>query len=51
MTQCEICEEMGVNDCKYCYLGNPCLNCDDYEQEHDTCMSLGGCGKTKEVEE
>ena len=36
---CEFCEE----DCKYCYLGNPCLGCTDYDEEKDICKSNGGC--------
>ena len=49
MTQCEICEEvMGWTDCMHCYLGNPCIGCDDYDEEYDTCMSLGGCGERSE---
>lgn len=50
MTQCEICEEMGGNDCMRCPLGNPCLGCDDYDEEYETCMSLGGCGERREDE-
>lgn len=45
MTQCEICEEMESSDCKYCSLGNPCLNCEDYDVENDTCKSNGGCAE------
>ncbi len=44
MDQCEICHEVGGDDCKYCSLGNPCYGCDDYDIEHDTCKSNGGCG-------
>ena len=43
MTQCEICQEMGAYDCKYYSLGNPCLDCPDYDDENDTCKSNGGC--------
>lgn len=45
MTQCEICEEIGCNDCQNCYLGNPCIGCDDYDRETNTCKSKGGCGE------
>lgn len=30
-------------DCKMCSLGNPCLNCEDYDNVSDTCKSNGGC--------
>lgn len=42
MTQCEICVEMGCTDCVNCYLGNPCLNCEDYDGQNDVCKSSGG---------
>ena len=47
MTQCEMCEEMGNHDCKYCSLGNPCLGCKDYDAENDKCKSDGGCADTE----
>ncbi len=47
MSQCDICEEMGCKDCANCYLGNPCLGCEDYDREHDSCTSNGGCAETK----
>lgn len=40
MTECDFCE---VNNCQHCSLGNPCLGCDDYDEENDTCKSYGGC--------
>lgn len=43
MTQCEICQEMGYYDCKFCSLGNPCLGCKDYDIDNDKCKSNGGC--------
>ena len=43
MMQCETCEEMGYKDCVDCYLGNPCLNCEDYDRQNDVCKSSGGC--------
>ena len=47
MTQCEMCEEMGNHDCKYCNFGNPCLGCKDYDAENDKCKSDGGCADTE----
>lgn len=32
-------------DCINCPIGNPCLNCPDYDRKHDTCKSDGACGK------
>lgn len=48
MNQCDICAEMGIMDCKMCRLGNPCLGCEDYDLENDTCKSKGGCGADRE---
>lgn len=31
-------------DCRYCPLGNPCIDCADYDLENDTCTSNGACG-------
>lgn len=47
MTQCEICQEMGNYDCQFCGLGNPCLDCEDYDIKNDMCKSNGGCGDDK----
>lgn len=47
MTQCEMRQEMGDYDCKYCSLGNPCLGCADYDPEEDCCTSNGGCYDAK----
>lgn len=44
MDQCDICEEMGLKDCQHCYLGNPCIGCEDYDVENDKCKSDGACG-------
>lgn len=44
VTQCEVCEEMGCNDCERCYLGNPCVECKDYDEHTGNCVSDGGCG-------
>lgn len=49
MNQCDICEEMGMNDCMHCYLGNPCWGCDDYI-EMGECKSNGGCGQKQHDE-
>ena len=51
MSQCDICEEMGVNDCKHCSLGNPCLGCVDYDEYNDTCKSNGGCAEIGESDD
>ena len=45
--QCETCEEMGYKDCINCYLGNPCLTCEDYDRQNDVCKSSGGCANTR----
>lgn len=47
MDTCELCYELGIidkNSCKYCALGNPCIDCADYDIENDTCTSEGACG-------
>ena len=43
LNQCEICIEMGQDDCENCYLGNPCIECDDYDEVKHTCKSDGAC--------
>lgn len=48
MEQCDICMEMGCDDCMNCYLGNPCLGCKDYDKEKEECASNGACGERKE---
>lgn len=48
MNQCEICAEMGCDDCANCYLGNPCIGCADYDRVNNTCMSNGGCAEGSE---
>ena len=45
MNLCEICMEMGQDDCENCYLGNPCIGCDDYDEVKHTCKSDGACGE------
>ena len=45
MNVCDYCEiSEGGRNCKTCSYGNPCLGCEDYDLEHDTCISKGGCG-------
>lgn len=48
MEQCDICEEMGCKDCMNCPLGNPCLDCQDYDREKDICKSNGGCAERRQ---
>lgn len=45
MFTCDYCQEVGECDCHHCYLGNPCIGCEDYDQEKDACKSNGGCGE------
>ena len=45
MNQCDICREMGTDDCKSCHLGNPCLGCTDYDEVKDCCTSNGACNE------
>lgn len=46
---CIICEEQGNNHfCSICVYGNPCLGCDDYDSETDSCKSNGGCGRKED---
>ena len=42
---CDWCED---RDCMYCSWGNPCLGCEDWDTEHQLCLSNGGCGRLKE---
>ena len=51
MNQCDICEEMGCKDCMHCELGNPCLDCDDYDERTDKCTSNGGCEDWRDAED
>ena len=39
---CDFCEE---SDCERCYLGNPCLGCEDYKD--GGCLSKGGCRQSE----
>ena len=43
---CDFCEE---SDCERCYLGNPCLGCEDYKD--GGCLSKGGCGQSEKGSE
>ena len=43
MNRCDICKEIGIMNCKNCYLGNPCKGCEDYDEHADICISNGGC--------
>ena len=45
MERCDICQEIGYADCKYCSLGNPCYKCEDYDIDKGECTSNGACGK------
>jgi len=50
MDRCDICINNNLNNCKYCDLGNPCLNCEDYDIENDKCKSNGACGEINNYE-
>lgn len=50
MNQCDVCEEVGLNDCINCYLGNQCLECVDYDKAKHICMSDGGCAEREKNE-
>lgn len=43
MNQCDICEEVGCKDCINCRLGNPCLDCENYDRKKGICKSDGRC--------
>lgn len=45
MNICEECEQAGIENCKFCSFGNPCLGCEDYDAENDRCTSAGACGE------
>lgn len=43
---CEyLCENIANMDCINCYLGNPCINCVDYDIKTHKCISNGGCAE------
>ena len=46
--KCDICEDIGCNDCANCYLGNPCYGCKDYDRQTHICTSNGACGDIKQ---
>lgn len=48
MFVCDVCEEMDEPDCRLCPLGNPCLDCMDYDKENDVCKSNGACAGSGE---
>lgn len=47
------------NSCDFCIdkncmmypCGNPCLGCEDYDSENDTCKSNGGCALERKTNE
>lgn len=43
MYPCDICEAMGLVNCRHCYLGNPCIGCTNYDEKNDVCLLNGGC--------
>lgn len=43
MTQCEICREMGYDDCVHCGMGNPCIGCPACDYESGECVVNGAC--------
>ena len=47
---CFQCADLGDDDCKMCPLGNPCLNCEDYDKVNDICKSNGGCAQERRTE-
>lgn len=46
---CFQCADLGDEDCKMCPLGNPCLNCEDYDKVNDICKSNGGCAQERKT--
>lgn len=47
MDPCDYCpNEIYSIYCRTCTYGNPCLGCEDYDFENDTCKSYGGCGNS-----
>ena len=46
---CFQCADLGDEDCKMCPLGNPCLNCEDYDKVNGICMSNGGCAPERKT--
>ena len=46
---CDFCID-GGRDCMMCPLGNPCLNCEDYDKVNGICMSNGGCAPERRTD-
>lgn len=52
MHVCDRCNfEEGSDACMMCSFGNPCLDCDDWDVEHQLCLSNGGCGRVHNTNE
>ena len=47
---CFQCADLGDDDCKMCPLGNPCLNCEDYDKVNGLCKSNGGCAPERRID-
>ena len=48
---CLFCESYpGDIACTRCVWGNPCLGCEDYDFEENTCRSNGGCATRSAAE-
>lgn len=47
---CFQCADLGDEDCKMCPLGNPCLNCEDYDNVNGICKSNGGCAPERRTD-
>lgn len=45
---CDFCID---KNCMTCPCGNPCLGCEDYDNENDTCKSNGGCASERRTDE
>ena len=48
---CFQCADLGDDDCKMCPLGNPCLNCGDYDEVSGICKSNGGCAQERRTDD
>ena len=46
MNVCELCFESGQENCSRCTYGNPCLGCEDYDEQNGICTSNGGCSSS-----
>lgn len=47
---CFQCADLGDDDCMMCPLGNPCLNCEDYDKVNGLCKSNGGCAPERRTD-